>query len=85
MRIHDSQNDTITNNLILFLTEKEAKEMIGALEGYLHASRRRNEAVRLVAVGDSLVHASAVTPDELIDAAASWSGAGCRLARRLCG
>ena len=40
------------------------------------------DLVDLVAVGDSLVGASAVTPDELVDAAASWSGAGCRLARR---
>jgi hypothetical protein len=35
MRIHDSQNDTVTNNLILFLTEKEATHLIGALEQVL--------------------------------------------------
>ncbi|MDQ2985518.1 MAG: hypothetical protein M3R13_02195 [Armatimonadota bacterium] len=35
MRIHDSQNDTVTNNLILFLTEKEATQLIGALEQVL--------------------------------------------------
>jgi hypothetical protein len=40
------------------------------------------DLVDLVAVGDSLVRASAVTPDELVDAAAGWGGAGCRLARR---
>jgi len=40
------------------------------------------DLVDLVAVGDALVHASAVTPDELVDAAATWVGAGCRLARR---
>lgn len=40
------------------------------------------DLVDLVAVGDSLVSASAVTPEALIDAAASWVGAGCRLARR---
>lgn len=35
MRIHDSQNDTVTKNLILFLTEKEAQQLIGALENVL--------------------------------------------------
>lgn len=40
------------------------------------------DLVDLVAVGDSLVRSTAVTPDELVDAAAGWGGAGCRLARR---
>lgn len=35
MRIHDSQIDRVTNNLILFLTEKEAQQLIGALENVL--------------------------------------------------
>lgn len=38
--------------------------------------------VDLVATGDSLVRAGAVTPAELITAASTWSGSGCRLARR---
>jgi hypothetical protein len=38
--------------------------------------------VDLVVLGDSLVRAGAVTPEELIDAAASWRGSGARKARR---
>jgi hypothetical protein len=41
--------------------------------------------VDLVAVGDSLVGAKRVTPQELIDAAATACGPGCRLARRAAG
>jgi hypothetical protein len=38
--------------------------------------------VDLVAAGDSLVAAGCTSQQELIDAAATWSGPGCRLARR---
>lgn len=38
--------------------------------------------IDLVTAGDALVRAGAVTVDELVDAAARFRGAGCRLARR---
>ena len=41
--------------------------------------------VELVAVGDSLVKAKRVSPQELLDAATNWRGPGCRLARRAAG
>lgn len=44
MRIHDIQNDTVTNNLILFLTEKEATQLIGALEQVLDDDSPGNHA-----------------------------------------
>lgn len=40
------------------------------------------DLVDLVAVGDSLVRAEVASVDELVDAAARFRGAGCRLARR---
>ena len=53
-----------------------------AAQVFLDLAAERIDLVDLVAVGDSLVRASAVTPEELVDAAASSGGAGCRLARR---
>ena len=41
--------------------------------------------VDLVAVGDSLIAKGRVTQQELIDAAATWGGTGCRRARRAAG
>ena len=41
--------------------------------------------VDLVAAGDALVKAKCVTPQQLIDAAATWRGRNCRLARRAAG
>ena len=52
---------------------------------FLDLAAARTGIVDLVTVGDSLVRAGVVTPQELVAAADAWRGKGARLARRSAG